>query len=200
MLAVLLQHYRTPVFLENLSSSIQSSASSSSLMASSVQYDSTSHRGSSSHETGVITGGSSTLSDIISLDWVMVSVSPIIKQTAMDRTSKGTRISDFNCRLFTNMVADMHMDNKVGCIEWFSETQQMSLRLWGVNYTHCLLAWEKTTNALSRGTGNFGHIGTRFISMWTFSSFYYLNHTFLNNRLKTSTVTFIFEKKNQECT
>ncbi|KAF7687494.1 E3 SUMO-protein ligase PIAS2 isoform X1 [Silurus meridionalis] len=62
------QHYRTPVFLENLSSSIQTSASSSSLMASSVQYDSTSHRGSSSHETGVITGGSSTLSDIISLD------------------------------------------------------------------------------------------------------------------------------------
>ncbi|XP_060739918.1 E3 SUMO-protein ligase PIAS2 isoform X1 [Tachysurus vachellii] len=62
------QHYRTPVFLENLSSSIQSGTSSSSLMASSVQYDSTSHRGSSSHETGVITGGSSTLSDIISLD------------------------------------------------------------------------------------------------------------------------------------
>ncbi|KAK3514859.1 hypothetical protein QTP70_033793, partial [Hemibagrus guttatus] len=62
------QHYRTPVFLENLSSSIQSGTSSSSLMSSSVQYDSTSHRGSSSHETGVITGGSSTLSDIISLD------------------------------------------------------------------------------------------------------------------------------------
>ncbi|KAM9446356.1 E3 SUMO-protein ligase PIAS2 isoform 1-T1 [Clarias gariepinus] len=62
------QPYRTPVFLENLSSSIQSGTSSSSLMASSVQYDSTSHRGSSSHETGVITSGSSSLSDIISLD------------------------------------------------------------------------------------------------------------------------------------
>ncbi|XP_062873833.1 E3 SUMO-protein ligase PIAS2 [Trichomycterus rosablanca] len=61
------QHYRTPVFLDNLSSSIQSGGTSSGLVSSSVQYDSTSHRGSSSHDTGVITGATS-LSDIISLD------------------------------------------------------------------------------------------------------------------------------------
>lgn len=37
--------------------------------------------------------------------------------------------------------------------------------------------------------------GPACICMWTFSSFYYLNHTFLNNHRKTSTMTFIFEKK-----
>ncbi|XP_076857206.1 E3 SUMO-protein ligase PIAS2 isoform X2 [Brachyhypopomus gauderio] len=62
------QHYRTPVYLENLSSSIQSATTSAGLVSSSVQYDTAPHGGSSSHETGVITGGSASLSDIISLD------------------------------------------------------------------------------------------------------------------------------------
>ncbi|XP_066510526.1 E3 SUMO-protein ligase PIAS2-like isoform X2 [Hoplias malabaricus] len=62
------QHYRSPVFLDNLSSSIQSATTSAGFVSSSVPYETTSHSGSSSHETGVITGGSSSLSDIISLD------------------------------------------------------------------------------------------------------------------------------------
>ncbi|KAI4889349.1 hypothetical protein NFI96_010277 [Prochilodus magdalenae] len=61
------QHYRSPVFLDNLSSSIQSATTSAGLVSSSVPYEAVSHGGSSSHE-GVITGGSSSLSDIISLD------------------------------------------------------------------------------------------------------------------------------------
>ncbi|XP_017571568.1 E3 SUMO-protein ligase PIAS2 isoform X3 [Pygocentrus nattereri] len=62
------QHYRSPVFLDNLSSSIQSATTSAGLVSSSVPYEASPHGGSSSHETGVITGGSSSLSDIISLD------------------------------------------------------------------------------------------------------------------------------------
>lgn len=62
------QHYRSPVFLDNLPSSIQSATTSAGLVSSSVPYETAAHGGSSSHETGVITGGSSSLSDIISLD------------------------------------------------------------------------------------------------------------------------------------
>lgn len=62
------QHYRSPVFLDNLPSSIQSATTSAGLVSSSVPYEAVAHGGSSSHETGVITGGSSSLSDIISLD------------------------------------------------------------------------------------------------------------------------------------
>ncbi|XP_036385530.1 E3 SUMO-protein ligase PIAS2-like isoform X2 [Megalops cyprinoides] len=64
------QHYRTPMFLDNLPSSLQSPASSGGLISSSSQYEGSSHSGSSSHnETGVITGGGGTsISDIISLD------------------------------------------------------------------------------------------------------------------------------------
>lgn len=67
MSRVFQQHYRSPVFLDNLSSSIQSATTSAGLVSSPVPYEA-SHGGSSSHETGVITGGSSSLSDIISLD------------------------------------------------------------------------------------------------------------------------------------
>lgn len=62
------QHYRGPIFLDNLSSSLQSATTSSGLVSSSAPYDTATHSSSSSHETGVITGGSSGLSDIISLD------------------------------------------------------------------------------------------------------------------------------------
>ncbi|XP_051751754.1 E3 SUMO-protein ligase PIAS2 isoform X5 [Ctenopharyngodon idella] len=58
------QHYRGPIFLDNLSSSLQSATTSTSLVSSSAQYETATHSSSSSHETGVITGGS----DIISLD------------------------------------------------------------------------------------------------------------------------------------
>ncbi|XP_031426413.1 E3 SUMO-protein ligase PIAS2 isoform X2 [Clupea harengus] len=65
------QHYRAPMFLDNLSSSLQSATTSGSLVSSSGQYETvaTTHSASSSHETGVITGGTATsISDIISLD------------------------------------------------------------------------------------------------------------------------------------
>uniref|UniRef100_A0A673KTW0 E3 SUMO-protein ligase PIAS2-like n=1 Tax=Sinocyclocheilus rhinocerous TaxID=307959 RepID=A0A673KTW0_9TELE len=62
------QHYRGPIFLDNLSNSLQSATTSTSLVSSSAPYETATHSSSSSHETGVITGGSSGLSDIISLD------------------------------------------------------------------------------------------------------------------------------------
>ncbi|KAL0979926.1 hypothetical protein UPYG_G00191680 [Umbra pygmaea] len=67
------QHYRSPMFLDNLSSSLQSATTSAALVSSSSPYEpSSSHpTPSSSHETGVITGGgggSNSISDIISLD------------------------------------------------------------------------------------------------------------------------------------
>lgn len=62
------QHYRGPIFLDSLSSSLQSATTSSGLVSSSAPYETAAHSSSSSHETGVITGGSSGLSDIISLD------------------------------------------------------------------------------------------------------------------------------------
>ncbi|XP_034025427.1 E3 SUMO-protein ligase PIAS2 [Thalassophryne amazonica] len=74
------QHYRPPMFLDNLTSSIQSAAAastSSALVSSSgSHYDTGSHSSSSIHDTRVIAGGSvnpgpgtdSSISDIISLD------------------------------------------------------------------------------------------------------------------------------------
>ncbi|XP_029367338.1 E3 SUMO-protein ligase PIAS2 isoform X1 [Echeneis naucrates] len=73
------QHYRPQMFLDNLTSSMQSSAAastSSALVSSSSHYDTSSHPTSSVHETRVITGGGggpgvgedSGISDIISLD------------------------------------------------------------------------------------------------------------------------------------
>uniref|UniRef100_A0A8C7FUY9 Protein inhibitor of activated STAT, 2 n=1 Tax=Oncorhynchus kisutch TaxID=8019 RepID=A0A8C7FUY9_ONCKI len=68
------QHYRAPMFLDNLTSSLQGATTSAGLVSSSSQYDTSSHHttaSSSSHETGVITGGgggSNIISDIISLD------------------------------------------------------------------------------------------------------------------------------------
>uniref|UniRef100_A0A8C2EJT1 Protein inhibitor of activated STAT, 2 n=1 Tax=Cyprinus carpio TaxID=7962 RepID=A0A8C2EJT1_CYPCA len=62
------QHYRGPIFLDSLSNSLQSATTSTSLVSSSAAYETATHSSSSSHETGVITGGSSGLSDIISLD------------------------------------------------------------------------------------------------------------------------------------
>ncbi|XP_051954227.1 E3 SUMO-protein ligase PIAS2-like isoform X1 [Xyrauchen texanus] len=64
------QHFRSPIFLDSLSSSLQNATTSTGLVPSSAQYsvEMGTHSGSSSHETGVITGGSSGLSDIISLD------------------------------------------------------------------------------------------------------------------------------------
>ncbi|KAI1905220.1 hypothetical protein AGOR_G00013880 [Albula goreensis] len=64
------QHYRTPMFLDSLPSSLHSPTSSSGLISSSSQYESNAHSGSSSrNDTGVITGGGgSGISDIISLD------------------------------------------------------------------------------------------------------------------------------------
>ncbi|XP_023679075.1 E3 SUMO-protein ligase PIAS2 isoform X2 [Paramormyrops kingsleyae] len=66
------QHYRTPMFLDNLSSSLQGATASGGggLISSSSQYDSNAHSSGSSHnEPGVITGtGGTNISDIISLD------------------------------------------------------------------------------------------------------------------------------------
>ncbi|CAB1322485.1 unnamed protein product [Coregonus sp. 'balchen'] len=69
------QHYRAPMFLDNLTSSLQGATTSAALVSSSSQYEPSSHHhttttSSSSHETGVITGGagSNSMSDIISLD------------------------------------------------------------------------------------------------------------------------------------
>ncbi|XP_030626355.1 E3 SUMO-protein ligase PIAS2 isoform X2 [Chanos chanos] len=62
------QHYRAPMFLDNLSSSLQGTSTSGSLVTSSAQYETSSRTTGSTHEATVITGGSSTLSDIISLD------------------------------------------------------------------------------------------------------------------------------------
>lgn len=75
------QHYRPQMFLDNLTSSMQSAASASTSSAlvssSSSHYDAGGHAASSIHETRVITGGGggagggtdSSISDIISLDW-----------------------------------------------------------------------------------------------------------------------------------
>ncbi|XP_035292281.1 E3 SUMO-protein ligase PIAS2 isoform X3 [Anguilla anguilla] len=61
------QHYRTPVSLAP--PTLLSPASGGTLMPASSQYDGPAHSTSSSHsETGVITGGCGTISDIISLD------------------------------------------------------------------------------------------------------------------------------------
>ncbi|XP_062240965.1 LOW QUALITY PROTEIN: E3 SUMO-protein ligase PIAS2 [Platichthys flesus] len=73
------QHYRPQMFLDNLTSSMQSAAAastSSALVSSSSHYDTTTHTASSIHETRIITGGGggarrgtdSGISDIISLD------------------------------------------------------------------------------------------------------------------------------------
>ncbi|XP_061119163.1 E3 SUMO-protein ligase PIAS2-like isoform X1 [Conger conger] len=63
------QHYRTPMFLDSLPSSLQIPTSSTGLMTSSSHYESSAHGSSSSHtETAVITGGGASISDIISLD------------------------------------------------------------------------------------------------------------------------------------
>ncbi|XP_052316780.1 E3 SUMO-protein ligase PIAS2 isoform X2 [Oncorhynchus keta] len=64
------QHYRAPMFLDNLTSSLQGATTSAGLVSSSGQYDTSSHLFStSSYQTGVITGvGSNSISDIISLD------------------------------------------------------------------------------------------------------------------------------------
>lgn len=77
------QHYRAPMFLDNLTSSMQSAAAASTSSAlvssSSSHYDASTHTASSIHETRVITGGGgastggvdTSISDIISLDWAM---------------------------------------------------------------------------------------------------------------------------------
>uniref|UniRef100_A0A8C8CZB7 Uncharacterized protein n=2 Tax=Oncorhynchus tshawytscha TaxID=74940 RepID=A0A8C8CZB7_ONCTS len=66
------QHYRAPMFLDNLTSSLQGATTSAGLVSSSSQYETSSHLFStSSYQTGVITGGgvgSNSISDIISLD------------------------------------------------------------------------------------------------------------------------------------
>ncbi|KAM3876753.1 E3 SUMO-protein ligase PIAS2 [Diretmus argenteus] len=68
------QHYRTPMFLDNLTSSLQSAAAastSSALVSSSNgHYEPRAHAAGSAHETRVITGGGGpgSISDIISLD------------------------------------------------------------------------------------------------------------------------------------
>ncbi|XP_065122832.2 E3 SUMO-protein ligase PIAS2 isoform X1 [Paramisgurnus dabryanus] len=62
------QHYRPSIFLDSLSSGLQCATTSAGLVSSSAQYETAAHSSSSGHETGVITGGSSSLSDIISLD------------------------------------------------------------------------------------------------------------------------------------
>ncbi|XP_068995424.1 E3 SUMO-protein ligase PIAS2 isoform X1 [Embiotoca jacksoni] len=74
------QHYRPQMFLDNLTSSMQSTAAASTSSAlvssSSSHYDTSSHPAGSIHETRVITGGGggagggtdSSISDIISLD------------------------------------------------------------------------------------------------------------------------------------
>ncbi|MFT7815592.1 E3 SUMO-protein ligase PIAS2 isoform X1 [Arapaima gigas] len=70
MQSKMLWHYRTPMFLDNLTSSLQSGMPSTGLMSTSSQYESSAHSSASSHnEPGVITGtGGTNISDIISLD------------------------------------------------------------------------------------------------------------------------------------
>ncbi|MBN3319739.1 PIAS2 ligase, partial [Atractosteus spatula] len=62
--------YRTPMFLDNLPSTLQQQATSGGLISTSSHYESSSHSsGSARNETGVITGGGGTsIPDIISLD------------------------------------------------------------------------------------------------------------------------------------
>ncbi|XP_076021207.1 E3 SUMO-protein ligase PIAS2 isoform X2 [Genypterus blacodes] len=74
------QHYRAPIFLDNIASSMQSAAAASTSSAlvssSSSHYDASTHTANSIHETRVITGGGgastggvdTSMSDIISLD------------------------------------------------------------------------------------------------------------------------------------
>ncbi|XP_029573969.1 E3 SUMO-protein ligase PIAS2, partial [Salmo trutta] len=64
------QHYRAPMFMDSLTSSLQGVTTSAGLVSSSSQYDPSSHLfSSSSYQPGVITGGgSNSISDIISLD------------------------------------------------------------------------------------------------------------------------------------
>uniref|UniRef100_UPI003AAABDF7 E3 SUMO-protein ligase PIAS2 isoform X1 n=1 Tax=Centroberyx gerrardi TaxID=166262 RepID=UPI003AAABDF7 len=74
------QHYRAPMFLDNLTSSLQSAAAASTSTAlvssSNSHYEASTHAASSNHETRVITGGgggsggggAGSISDIISLD------------------------------------------------------------------------------------------------------------------------------------
>ncbi|XP_056152521.1 E3 SUMO-protein ligase PIAS2 [Lampris incognitus] len=73
-------HYRTPMFLDSLTSTLQSAAaattSSALVSSSSSHYEASAHATSSTHETHVITGGgeasggggATSISDIISLD------------------------------------------------------------------------------------------------------------------------------------
>lgn len=76
------QHYRPQMFLDNLTSSMQSAAAASTSAA--LVSPTNSHYDTSSHETRVITGGSgatgagtdSGISDIISLDWSMSPSQP----------------------------------------------------------------------------------------------------------------------------
>lgn len=81
------QHYRSPIYLDSLSSSIQSATTSTSLVSSAAPYETATHSSSSSHETGVITGGSSGLSDIISLDWILAHLYWPVTQTATLKSS-----------------------------------------------------------------------------------------------------------------
>ncbi|KAM9546504.1 E3 SUMO-protein ligase PIAS2-like isoform 1-T13 [Salvelinus alpinus] len=66
------QHYRAPMFLDDLTSNLQGATTSAGLVSSSSQYEPSAHLFSaSSYQTGVITGGgvgSNSISDIISLD------------------------------------------------------------------------------------------------------------------------------------
>ncbi|XP_071394545.1 E3 SUMO-protein ligase PIAS2-like isoform X2 [Centroberyx affinis] len=74
------QHYRAPMFLDNLTSSLQSAAAASTSTAlvssSNSHYEASAHAAGSNHETRVITGGggggggggAGSISDIISLD------------------------------------------------------------------------------------------------------------------------------------
>ena len=76
-LCVCVQHYRAPMFLDNLSGSLQSAAAAAAAASSSALVSSSSshydpHAGPSAHEACVVTGGggggASSISDIISLD------------------------------------------------------------------------------------------------------------------------------------
>lgn len=141
------QHYRGPIFLDNLSSSLQSATTSTSLVSSSAQYETATHSSSSSHETGVITGGSSGLSDIISLDWILVHLYwPVTKTT----TLKSSQLSEngFDIWLWTSRIMFWQGPRRTAKkISWVGQQQycfkmQTWIKLfpsnWGNRVTHWL--------------------------------------------------------------
>lgn len=167
------QHYRGPIFLDNLSSSLQSGTTSASLVSSSAQYETATHSSSSSHETGVITGGSSGLSDIISLDWILVHFYwPVTKTT----TLKSSQISEKFCYLIMDLKNRVSTRTQKDCYEiseFVSNNTVLKckpeLSFFPLNWGNCrlhndslplaiLLEEQSKTNCINEWTGKLRHV------------------------------------------